>query len=110
MNANWNSMRAMSLLALVVRFGLAGAFSGLVVWLAVLGLSLLFEVSRTSWVALLPAGWLEAVLAACSGEISPAVMESGSTHARRPGFAPGSCPAPSQAASLPALFGLNQIV
>ena len=46
-------MRAMSLSALLVRLGLVGAFSGLVAWLAVLGLHLLFEVSRPSWVELL---------------------------------------------------------
>jgi hypothetical protein len=53
MRANWERMRAMSLSALVVRLGLAGALAGLVAWLAVLGLHLLFEVSRPSWVALL---------------------------------------------------------
>jgi hypothetical protein len=53
MAKNWNWMRAMSLSALIVRLGLVGAFSGLVAWLTVLGLHLLFEVSRPSWVALL---------------------------------------------------------
>jgi hypothetical protein len=53
MKASWDSMRAMSLPALVVRVGLVGAFAGLVAWLTVLGLHLIFEVSRPSWVALL---------------------------------------------------------
>ena len=53
MKTNWNSMRARSLSALILRLGLVGAFSGLVAWLAVLGLHLLFEVSRPSWMALL---------------------------------------------------------
>jgi len=53
MKTGWNSMRAMSLPALIVRLGLVGAFAGLVAWLTVLGLHLLFEVSRPSWVALL---------------------------------------------------------
>ena len=52
----------------------------------------------------------KAVLAVSSGAISPVAVESGSTHACRPGFAPGSWPDPSQAVSLPALFGPNQIV
>ena len=46
-------MRAMSLLALIVRFALIGALAGLVAWLSVLGLHLLFQVSRPSVVALL---------------------------------------------------------
>ena len=53
MKTNWNALRALSLPALLVRFGLAGAVAGLVAWLAVLGLHLLFEVSRPSWLALL---------------------------------------------------------
>ena len=53
MKTDWNSMRAMSLSALIVRLGLVGAFAGLVAWLTVLGLHLLFEVSRPSWLALL---------------------------------------------------------
>jgi hypothetical protein len=53
MTTNWNSMRAMSLSALIVRLGLVGAFAGFVAWLTVLGVHLLFEVFRPSWVALL---------------------------------------------------------
>ena len=53
MKTNWNALRAKSLPALIARFGLAGALAGLTAWLAVLGLHLLFEVSRPSWLALL---------------------------------------------------------
>ena len=53
MKAGWHSMRALSLPALIVRLGLAGAFAGLVAWLAVLGLHLVFETSKPSWLALL---------------------------------------------------------
>ena len=60
-------MRAMSLSALIVRLGLVGASAGLVAWLTVLGLHLLCEVSRPSWVALLlaiPRGAVVGVLLA----------------------------------------------
>jgi putative flippase GtrA len=53
MTTNWNSMREMSLSALIVRLGLVGALAGLVAWLTVLSLHLLSEGSRPSWVALL---------------------------------------------------------
>ena len=53
METNWKAMRALSLPALLARLALAGAVAGLVAWLAVLGLHLLFEVSRPSWLELL---------------------------------------------------------
>jgi hypothetical protein len=53
MKTNWKAMRLLSLPALLVRLALAGAIAGLVAWLAVLGLHLLFAVSRPSWLSLL---------------------------------------------------------
>jgi zinc transporter ZupT len=53
MKENWSSLRALSLAAVIARLALAGAFAGLVAWLAALGLYPLFEASRPSWVALL---------------------------------------------------------
>lgn len=53
MTLNWNSMRAMSRADLVVRFAVAGAIAGVVAWLLVLGLHVLFEVTRPSAMALL---------------------------------------------------------
>jgi hypothetical protein len=53
MTRNWSSMRAMSLPTIVVSLGVVGAIAGLVAWLLVLGLHLLFEVSRPSGMALL---------------------------------------------------------
>ena len=53
MTLNWNSIRSLSLSTIVVRFGLVGAVSGFVAWVVVLGLHVLFDVSRPSVMALI---------------------------------------------------------
>ena len=53
MTLNWSSMRAMAQSELVVRLTAVGAVAGVLAWLLVFALHVLFEVTRPSAMALL---------------------------------------------------------